>query len=77
MEVKVCLYCPAAWDVATCGMQKRFRNVEEINLEFAQDVEDKHLTAIAFKVCAQKNLYERNYSHTVLLIDLSRTFFLL
>lgn len=36
--------------VPTCGMQKRFRNVEEINLEFAQDVEDKHLTAIASKV---------------------------
>jgi len=35
-------------------MQKRFRNVEEVNLEFAQDVEDKHLTAIAFKVPAQK-----------------------
>ncbi|XP_024362312.1 F-box protein At3g58530 [Physcomitrium patens] len=36
--------------------QKRFRNVEEINLEFAQDVEDKHLTAIAFKSLRRINL---------------------
>lgn len=36
--------------------QKRFRNVEEINLEFAQDVEDRHLTAIAFKSLQRINL---------------------
>ena len=52
--------CEVSWEqvasdlnslnVPSCDTQKRFRNVEEINLEFAQDVEDKHLTAIASKV---------------------------
>lgn len=47
------LYFIVNWlNVATCDMQKRFWNVEEINLEFAQDVEDKHLTSIASKVPA-------------------------
>jgi hypothetical protein len=36
--------------VQTCVLQKRYQNVEEINLEFAQGVEDKHLTSIASKV---------------------------
>lgn len=46
-----------------CDVQKRFRNVEEINLEFAQDVEDKHLTAVAFKVPAQKNYLPKVPNH--------------
>ena len=35
--------------------QVRYQNLEEINLEFAQGVDDKHLTSIACKVMTGLN----------------------
>ncbi|CAL9004963.1 unnamed protein product, partial [Prunus brigantina] len=33
------------------GDKPRYRHVKQINLEFAQDIEDKHLVLIKNKVC--------------------------
>lgn len=42
-------------NAAMCEMQIRFRNAEETNLEFAENVEDTHLTVIALHVSMQIN----------------------